>query len=64
MLKNNKNEGNVSRIMSTHSTSKLNASKRFSGSDVSNHFFTEEGRIIHTVELDEEVEETLASYRG
>lgn len=52
-----------SKILSTHNTSKQSFNKH--GSDYrSNHFLTEDGRMVHTIELDEEVAETLASHRA
>jgi hypothetical protein len=49
-------------INSTYGTSKLTTNKM--GSEFrSNHFITDDGRIIHTIELDEEMADTLVSHR-
>lgn len=50
-------------LYSTQGTSKPTSNKMGSSAFRSNHFITDDGRVIHTIELDEEVADTLVSHR-
>ena len=47
-----------------YTTQDSKATNKMSSAFRSNHFTTDDGRVIHTIELDEEMADTLASHRN
>lgn len=64
---NNKNDSkqtdSSNKIFSTNDTSKM-ATNKLGSAFRSNQFTTDDGRVIHTIELDEEVDEMINTYKA